>query len=107
MSDPRNPKRPEGESGENWAKCRQCNRAAVKIVLIRHTKKCLAKPELAELSLMEFVLILTKNWSSDCRTSPKRTILPRGAACAMPQVSTTVLDALSAQVKVLLQIMGK
>lgn len=38
--DPRNPKRPEGEQGANWARCRECGRAAHKIKEIRHTKLC-------------------------------------------------------------------
>jgi hypothetical protein len=43
MSDPRNPKRPDGEAGSNWVRCRDCGREARKIVAIRHRKSCRAR----------------------------------------------------------------
>ena len=38
--DPRNPKRPDGDAGSNWAECVRCHRCAPKAKLIRHTKGC-------------------------------------------------------------------
>jgi hypothetical protein len=40
--DPRNPKRPLDESGDNWARCAayNCGRGATRATLIRHTKHC-------------------------------------------------------------------
>lgn len=40
MSDPRNPKRPDGPEGDSWAICRGCMRGARHVRDIRHAKKC-------------------------------------------------------------------
>lgn len=40
QADPRNPKRPNGEAGANWAQCRSCGRGSHKLGLIRHAKYC-------------------------------------------------------------------
>jgi len=40
--DPRNPKRPEGDAGSNWVRCRECGRQAHQIKLIRHVQGCRA-----------------------------------------------------------------
>jgi hypothetical protein len=57
MNDPRNPKRPTDDAGANWAECKKCRRAAIKITLIRRTKKCPSRPELAELSITERTMV--------------------------------------------------
>ncbi|HEX8851178.1 MAG TPA: hypothetical protein VF761_16755 [Gemmatimonadaceae bacterium] len=48
MSDPRNPKRPEGPEGDSWAICRGCMRGAPHVRDIRHKKHCRGRalPEL-------------------------------------------------------------
>ncbi len=38
--DPRKPKRPEGDAGSNWARCRECGREAHKLRDLRHAKYC-------------------------------------------------------------------
>jgi hypothetical protein len=38
--DPRNPARPDGDAGNNWAYCVECGRAAHHARDIRHTKRC-------------------------------------------------------------------
>jgi len=40
VSDPRNPKRPDGPDGDSWAICRGCMRGAPHVNAIRHAKKC-------------------------------------------------------------------
>jgi hypothetical protein len=39
-ADPRNPQRPDGEAGANWAHCRRCARGAHHMRDIRHRKRC-------------------------------------------------------------------
>jgi hypothetical protein len=38
--DPRNPKRPDGEAGANWAQCHGCGRGGPGIGFIRHRQGC-------------------------------------------------------------------
>lgn len=38
--DPRNPKRPDGDAGANWVRCRECGRGAPSLKLLRHAKSC-------------------------------------------------------------------
>jgi hypothetical protein len=40
QSDPRNPKRPDGEAGANWAHCRSCDRGGPGLSFIRHRAGC-------------------------------------------------------------------
>lgn len=42
QADPRNPKRPDGDVGSNWVKCRECCRGAPTLRLLRHAKGCSA-----------------------------------------------------------------
>lgn len=38
--DPRNPKRPEGEAGANWASCNTCGRGGPGMSFVRHRASC-------------------------------------------------------------------
>lgn len=40
--DPRNPKRPDGDAGSNWAVCLECGRGGKRLKAIQHRKHCRA-----------------------------------------------------------------
>ena len=38
QADPRKPRRPAGDLGANWVRCRECDRSAPTLKLLRHAK---------------------------------------------------------------------